>query len=186
MAFYQDGKAVFAKAMGKLVERMPLDSITVNDIVAEASASRTTFYRYFKDKNDLLAYVYTKMASDLIEHAERMHKSNYDLALDIIEYINSRPEFFRKAFADNGQNSFYDTYCGYTCDVWVQRIRKADNCASEVVLLVAKAYAIGTCAIVKEWVLNGYKDSAQTIARACDSACPQILKEYKECAEESC
>ena len=59
MAFYQDGKAVFAKAMGKLVERMPLDSITVNDIVAEASASRTTFYRYFKDKNDLLAYVYT-------------------------------------------------------------------------------------------------------------------------------
>ena len=96
MAFYQDGKAVFAKAMGELVEKEPLDSITVNDIVEKASASRTTFYRYFKDKNDLLAYVYTKMASDLIEHAERTHLSNYGLALDIIKYIQSRPGFLKK------------------------------------------------------------------------------------------
>ena len=175
VAFYQDGKAVFAKAMGELVEKEPLESITVNDIVEKASASRTTFYRYFKDKNDLLAYVYTKMASDLIEHAERTHLSNYGLALDIIKYIQSRPGFFKKAFADSGQNSFFDTYCDYTYEVWLRRINKKYECAPPVLSLMARAYTYGTCAVVREWVLGGYKLPTETVARALDDACPQAL-----------
>lgn len=178
VAFYQDGKAVFAKAMVRLVDRMGLDSITVNDIVAEASASRTTFYRYFKDKNDLLAYVYTKMASDLVSHAEKKRKSNYDLSLDIINYIASKPNFFRKAFSGYGQNSFFEAYSDYTYQVFERWIKTAIVDAPEELLLTARAYAYGSCTIVKEWALCGFKQAPEVIARACDMACPSGFSAY--------
>ena len=43
-----------AESIKGLMARMPLDKITVKDIVAECGLTRQTFYRNFKDKYDLV------------------------------------------------------------------------------------------------------------------------------------
>ncbi|EUJ19891.1 transcriptional regulator [Listeria grandensis FSL F6-0971] len=40
-----------------MLEKEELSSITVNDICKEALVHRTTFYKHFYDKYDLLMYV---------------------------------------------------------------------------------------------------------------------------------
>ena len=43
-----------AESIKGLMARMPLDKITVKDIVADCGLTRQTFYRNFQDKYDLV------------------------------------------------------------------------------------------------------------------------------------
>ncbi|MBQ8063582.1 MAG: TetR/AcrR family transcriptional regulator, partial [Clostridia bacterium] len=43
-------------AFNRLVQKRNFDKITVDNICQEAEVGRTTFYRYFTDKYDLLDY----------------------------------------------------------------------------------------------------------------------------------
>ncbi|MBQ3050267.1 MAG: helix-turn-helix transcriptional regulator, partial [Clostridia bacterium] len=45
-------------AFDRLVERVGFSKITVSMLVKEAGVSRATFYRYFKDKYDVMNYNY--------------------------------------------------------------------------------------------------------------------------------
>jgi AcrR family transcriptional regulator len=52
-------------AMWALFQEKPFDAITVQDLLGRAGVARSTFYTYFRDKNDLFV-------SDLDEFLERM------------------------------------------------------------------------------------------------------------------
>ena len=43
-------------AFNKLVQKKSFDKITIDDICKEAAVGRSTFYRYFSDKYDILDY----------------------------------------------------------------------------------------------------------------------------------
>ncbi|MBC1474435.1 TetR/AcrR family transcriptional regulator [Listeria grandensis] len=67
-------KALYATLL-KMLEKEELSSITVNDICKEALVHRTTFYKHFYDKYDLLMYVLHEQFQDYF-------------ALDIKDRIN--------------------------------------------------------------------------------------------------
>lgn len=49
---------LFVNALLKMMERKKLSSVTIQDLLDETGASRQTFYNHFKDKNDLVCYIY--------------------------------------------------------------------------------------------------------------------------------
>lgn len=53
-------KKLLAESLLELSEEKPLDKISVTDIVKRAGAGRQTFYNHFKDKNDLLYWIYKR------------------------------------------------------------------------------------------------------------------------------
>lgn len=53
----------------KLVQKKSFDKITVDNICREAQVGRTTFYRYFTDKYDILDY----SVKEIFRHAEEEH-----------------------------------------------------------------------------------------------------------------
>ena len=50
-----------AESIKGLMAHMPLDRITVKDIVAECGLTRQTFYRNFRDKYDLVNWYFEKL-----------------------------------------------------------------------------------------------------------------------------
>ena len=48
-------------ALNRLIARMDMEKITTEKIVEEAKISRATFYRYFKDKYDVLNRNYKEL-----------------------------------------------------------------------------------------------------------------------------
>ena len=52
---------VFAQAIKGLIKVHPLDKIAVTDIVTRSGMTRQTFYRYFKDKYDLVNWYFEKL-----------------------------------------------------------------------------------------------------------------------------
>ena len=53
-----DVKRILGTALLELTQKKPLESLTVSQILKETGVSRQTFYNHFKDKNDLICYVY--------------------------------------------------------------------------------------------------------------------------------
>lgn len=71
-----------ADAMRRLMEKKPLDKIRVTDICREAEIGRPAFYYHFKDKYDLVTWIflYSVHKTDIIsvssavEHLKQMKK----------------------------------------------------------------------------------------------------------------
>ncbi|MBQ9198052.1 MAG: TetR family transcriptional regulator [Clostridia bacterium] len=49
---------ILAESFREIAEKKPVDKITVQDIINNCGYSKTTFYRVFKDKYDLMAWYY--------------------------------------------------------------------------------------------------------------------------------
>lgn len=91
-------------AFNILIEKNDFDKITVQMIIDEAGVGRTTFYRYFKDKYDVMNYNYMRYLQ------EYLMSGKVQTFEDFFNIMTSEgTEFFRhiqKIFDSNGANSF--------------------------------------------------------------------------------
>lgn len=53
-------KQLVAHALIKILDKHPLDLITIKEICKQAGVGRTAFYHHFKNKEDVLKYIYRK------------------------------------------------------------------------------------------------------------------------------
>lgn len=54
----------------KLMKKRPIDQITTSDIIEHSGLSRSTFYRCFRDKYDIIFCYLSDMAHEIIEKEE--------------------------------------------------------------------------------------------------------------------
>lgn len=103
-------KSAISESFKKLLRNVKISKISIDDICAAAQVSRKTFYRYFKDKYDLLAWTYDE---DFCRHVEvKPEKSIWDYYPEICEYLYTDRQFFVNAYSFTGQNSFRDFCVG--------------------------------------------------------------------------
>ena len=57
-----------ADALKQCMSKMPVEKITVKEIVEECGTTRQTFYRNFKDKYDLINWYFDKILLESFEH----------------------------------------------------------------------------------------------------------------------
>ena len=64
-------KIWIANTMKELMKQKPIDRIRVTDICRAAQIQRPTFYYHFKDKHELIAWIFFQNApqSDLLDPA---------------------------------------------------------------------------------------------------------------------
>ena len=100
----EQNRIAIGNAMKQLMRSMPIKKITTNGILEIAGVSRRSFYRYFKDKYDLLEWLYNYEFCRFVK--VRPEKSIWDYYPDILRTLRSDPEFYCSAFVFTGQNSF--------------------------------------------------------------------------------
>ena len=85
-----------ADAMKNCMKKMPVEKITVKEIVTECGTTRQTFYRNFQDKYDLINWYFDKLLVKSFEHMGQ-GKTVYDALVKKFTYIQ---EEYRKAAID--------------------------------------------------------------------------------------
>lgn len=83
-------KRALYDAIMRLLEKHPLGEITVNDICKEAMVHRTTLYKYFQSKTDLLEYALIQNFDEFKTQMQSLPGKNRmletcDLAIDFID-----------------------------------------------------------------------------------------------------
>lgn len=97
MAAAQFTRRFFAEALKSLTRTKAFSSITVADICDAVDVNRKTFYYHFKDKYDLLAYVFDSECGDELEHSDI--QDFWEFYGRLARYLYAKRGFYKKIFA---------------------------------------------------------------------------------------
>lgn len=92
-----------ADAMKICMTKMPVEKITVKEIVEECGTTRQTFYRNFQDKYALINWYFDKILLESFQHMGEGDTVKEGL-LNKFRYIEEEQLFFRAAFKTDEQN----------------------------------------------------------------------------------
>lgn len=94
------------EALLSLIQRKPYEEISISELCKEAGLDRRTFYRNFKDKNDVLLFYFSDLQEEYLAALQEMpERTFYTLAKVYFEFWTSYLEFFKTAQSDQTLNS---------------------------------------------------------------------------------
>ena len=100
MVFLSDSnitKRSLASALKSLMEEMPFAKITVGDICEACNMNRKSFYYHFRDKYDLINWIYD---TEFISVARsKLYASGWSRVADLCDYFYENRSFYNKVLA---------------------------------------------------------------------------------------
>lgn len=163
-------KLWIADKMRELMKQKPIDKIRVTEICKAAEIERPTFYYHFKDKYDLVAWIFFQSANktDVISiksAAESMRQMKQDFL------------FYKRAYEDSSQNALW----AYMLEYFVRRYEKIakEKLYTEVLDTQLKFsirhYCYGSVGMTREWLLYDNTTSAEVVVKMMFNSMPQKL-----------
>ena len=149
-----------ADAMKQCMAKMPIERITVRQLVELSGTTRQTFYRHFQDKYDLINWYFDKILAESFEHMGE-GKTVYEGLVKKFEYIEQEKLFFRAAFT-----RFYTDKIE----------KKSGQKLSEHLHFLLEMYCQGSVYMTIQWVLGRKKATPKELAKALTEAVPAELK----------
>jgi len=172
-----DIKKILCDSIIELLEHNTIDRIAVQDILEKSGVSRAIFYKYFKDKLDLMMY-------PLFLFIERDLKSSNTVSLEfyirLFQFMEKNQSFFKNAFISEGQNSYGQELSSYGAKVFEKAYtyvigKDAAELTAEDKYWM-EFYSSGAFAVVKRWVESGMKESPQMIGQLIYNCMPAALR----------
>ena len=108
-------KKALAEAMKKLMSEKQFSKITVGDICELCDMNRKSFYYHFKDKYDLLNWIFdTEIITFIQDYSgEEKIEKRVEAIRDVCNYFYENRDFYRKTLKIQGQNSFSEHFREY-------------------------------------------------------------------------
>ncbi len=101
-------KRALAQALKTLMAGRPFEKISVGDICAQCGMNRKSFYYHFRDKYDLVNWIFS---DEFISRTRtRSYPDVWAFLEDVCVYFHDNRAFYVRAFAIEGQNSFSDYF----------------------------------------------------------------------------
>ena len=151
----------------KLLETYPFEKLTVDIIAKESGISKSTFYRYFLDKYDVMNFSYKRLVDNLFDSPEC--KSWREMFLHLARASREDATRLKNAYDSAGVNSYSSFLYKYSYEAVRKvtlRSRGAELTPTESCALSHFCY--GTVGAVREWV-NG------TFAQLTDDEVAEVL-----------
>lgn len=101
-------KNALANAMKQLMAEKPFLKISVGDICERCGMNRKSFYYHFKDKYDLVNWIFQTEFIEALKVPD--YTSGWGLLADICQYLYSEKAFYNSALQYEGQNSFKEYF----------------------------------------------------------------------------
>lgn len=166
-----------AAAMKKCMERMPVEKVTVKEIVEECGTTRQTFYRYFLDKYDLINWYFDKILSESFKHMGT-GETVYESLVRKFRFIEHERLFFDAAFRYDDQNSLRDhdyrkIHAFYTNMI---ESRTKEPLGSELNFIL-EMYCRGSVYMTTRWVSGEIECTPEEMAKRLVEAMPAVLAE---------
>ncbi|MCB2354184.1 TetR/AcrR family transcriptional regulator C-terminal domain-containing protein [Clostridium estertheticum] len=158
-------RKTFNLALQKLLGEYSFDDITVDMILCEAELSRSTFYRYFSDKYNLLAWNYEEGTRKIIwdnctcTWEERQKK--------IYMFLGDNLTYYQKALQTDKLDTFWNFLYQFVFDYCKQAVMKKRNTRilDEKDIVTIKYISRGSVFVLLDWVKRGGIESAENMAK---------------------
>ena len=160
-----------ADKLRELMKRKPIEKIRVTEICEAAELERPTFYYHFKDKYDLVAWMFYSDAAgtDVLSvpsAAAELNKMKQEIL------------FYKRAYEDQSQNALWR----YMIDYFVRRYsdlakeRLGVDTLDTQLSYSIRFYCTGAVGMTREWVLEDNITSAETVVKMMFCSMPENMR----------
>lgn len=175
-----DVKSLIVDALIELCNEKPLAKISISDIQKKSGVSRQTFYNHFRDKNDLIQYIYLNRIITNWKSADS-DLDYCDSLLDVFDRYVKYHTFLKQALSQSDQNclrEFMLDYCKKFDLEWHQRYYGSEP-MPDALRFATEYHAVASMSITIAWILSDMPSPphviAENIARMRDAGLSPLL-----------
>ena len=155
-------KEIIIETYKKLVLENKSTKITVKEICEDASVSRTTFYKYFKDSYHIMEAILVDDSISLLKKLLELRVDSFSVTKAWYIDFYKKKELCYYAIKDESQNSLFNTLIHklteLNCEIY------KDVYTTDLIEYYAYKYAALQAMLLKKWILDGMKLPASTMA----------------------
>ena len=164
-------KIWIADKMREIMKHKPLDKIRVTEICRAADIERPTFYYHFKDKYDLVAWMFCTDAygtdiTSVLSAAAGMNKMKQEIL------------FYKRAYEDSSQNALWHYMVEYFTKRYsnLAKEKLGTDLLDPQLAYSIRFYCMGAVGMTREWVLTDNITSAETVVQMMFNSMPENLR----------
>ena len=164
-------KIWIADTMRELMKKKSIDRIRITEICAEAGIDRSTFYYYFRDKYDLVAWIFVRAA-------EGVNVIDVKEAAASIQGMKEDILFYRRAYEDTSQNALLQYMMEYFEEKYTQVAKEKlhTETLDPKLQFSIRLYCCGAVGMSRQWILKEEHTSAETVIRWMFDSMPEALR----------
>ena len=163
-------KMWIADKMQEIMKHKPISKIRVTEICRAAEIERPTFYYHFKDKYDLVAWMFYTEAygTDIISVASAAAGMNK---------MKQQILFYKRAYEDASQNALWRYMLEYFAKRYTELAKEklGTDILDPQLAYSIRFYCMGAVGMTQEWVLNDNITSAETVVQMMFNSMPENL-----------
>ena len=174
-------KEILTASFQELAAEKSIDKITIQEIVDNCEYSPATFYRYFKDKYDLIAWEHTRAVAEIMDQISanncpwkqslyegaRLYNENKEYLVNLLQHTSGHDSFMRYMTEIN--SAALEKYI-----LSVNGNRKL----SHKEMMYVKIYCHGFVGLACDWILGETNTTLEEIAEVYEKSVPEPLRKY--------
>jgi len=175
----RDTKGMFADALESMMERMPLSKVHVADLCAQCNVERRVFYYHFKDKYDLVAWMFER---DYASAADGQTPYSEALYAESHKRLWERRAFYRRAFEEDSQNSIWRYLLQFSVEAneWALKRYLGVATLSQEHAFIARHFAHGNIGCLVDWLQGSISATPMQLTSYMFGCMPTVLRNAYE------
>lgn len=155
-----------------LLQDYHFDSITVQQICGAAEINRSTFYRYFEDKYDLLYHLAEELGEDITN--EMQGPDEAAMLKSLVKLVNKNQTLFKHLIVSSKQNEFYQELTRVASRLIYQGAYEHDNFISRQIRqsiypkMASDFFGSGIIEVMRQWLNNQYDYTLDEVLQTLD------------------
>lgn len=147
-------KECLADSLISLMKEKPLEDITITEITSHSGVSRSTWFRNFHTKDEVLSFKLVVLWDRYCEARNRNKNIQIYLAtvIDFFQFNLENRSLVELLYKQNLKNVIYDAF-------WIVMEQQYERSLFEVYQL--RFYAHGVFGLLEEWLTRGCKESPE-------------------------
>ena len=174
-------KEILSESFLELINDKRISKITINDITNNCGMTPPTFYNYFKDKYDLIVWIYVRGVEPVISQIGDNEYKWRDILHRAASYYWDNRDFVVNALK---HTSGHDSFLFFMQKINTEYIGKAirtklmtEHLPDEITGLI-KVYVCGTISIMADWLVGDNTLTLEHIVNIWDKSLPGPLRQY--------
>ncbi len=154
------------KALKELMQKKPLDKITISDLTEACSLSRMAFYYHFRDIYDLVEWICLEDASRALQ-GKKTYDTWQEGMLQIFEVVLENKSFILNVYHSISREQIENYLFRLVYDLLrgvVEEKSVGMNISEEEKRFIADFYKYGFVGIMLDWIKGGMKEDYRIIA----------------------
>ncbi|KRN99927.1 TetR/AcrR family transcriptional regulator [Companilactobacillus kimchiensis] len=156
---------ILIDSLNIVLQRKPVDKVTVKDIVTECNLTRQTFYNHFSDIYELVEYSACQNAKKALENAADYDNWQQGFS-DIMTLMGANKAIvrnvYKSAYRDLMEKYIYQVIYSYIIAV-VEKQATGMVVDQKHKDFIAHFYSLAFIALILEWIKDGMKDDPNEI-----------------------